>query len=142
MSTLEISGRHSAVARRRRGAGRRGVTVRLTELIVIFSVLAIVAGVMLHIGTGAANSATVVACRESVSNLETVVQVYESQHDGAVPTVSDLTSGASPYITSLPASAAFSLSISGGTVLVTTPASVKPVAASEVSACAGANTAT
>ena len=116
------------------------MTVGLTELVAVFAVLSVVTGVMIYSGSAAASSATVLACKESVANLETIVQVYESQHGGTVPSLGDLMSGPSPYLKSLPGSSAFSLTISGGVVNVAAPASAQPVAATRVNACAGAAT--
>ena len=118
------------------------MTLGLTELVAVFAVLAAVSGVMFFSGGAAASSATVLACRESVANLQTIVQVYETQHDGVVPTMGELMSGPSPYLKSLPVSTAFTLTISAGVVRVAAPSTSPSVDASRANVCAGADTAT
>lgn len=110
----------------------------LIELLIIIVVLGVLAAVVVFSLGNVTTSAVVAACRADVKTVETAVQAYKIQNSGALPDVSALTSGSQPYLQSFPSSSYYSITISGGAVMVSAPSSATAVSGQSASSCTGA----
>lgn len=93
----------------------------LVELLLVIVVLGVLAAIVIFSLSGTSSQAAVAACRTDAKSVAVAVNAYRTQHDALPSALTDLSTGSSPYLQSLPSSPYYAISLSGGSVYVTAP---------------------
>ena len=114
--------------RRRRAAGEE-VGFTLIELLIVIVVLGILAATVIFALSGVTASSAVAACNSDAKSVEVAVAAFQAQNNGANPAAQSASSHAvlTPnYLQTWPNNSNYTITTSGGTVLVATTANTTP----------------
>lgn len=111
----------------------------LIELLIVIVVLGILAAVVVFNLGSVQASAAVASCQADVKSVETAVAAYNAQTGGTPGvTLSALTTGSPKFLTSVPSTQYYAITIVNGVVMVAAPSTATPVVATATNACSGA----